>query len=115
MKCVKFDNSQKLKIMAAPEDVYKFVPGSMELEEQTTGLWIASFDALIYSGQSYNEVKNELKDGVRYIVFEVEGQEAPPIITEHGESAEYQRGPESEVELVLARNGKIWNTTRNTY
>lgn len=95
---------------------YEFSPNSAELIQQPGGQWIAKFKASTYTNQSFNETSNYLDPGgLRHIEFEVTGNEINPVIEQDGSSAPYTKGTETEVELVLKRDGKVRNTIRTSY
>lgn len=94
---------------------YEFIPGSAQLVEQPSGMWVAQFEASVYSAQSFSETSNSVTSGVRVIEFEVIGAETSPVVQQTGESAPYTRGSETEVELVLTKGGKRKDSLRTYY
>lgn len=95
---------------------YEFISGSASLEEQPDGTWIATFEATVYTGQSYTELSNSIDpNGVRVIEFEVDGPETTPLVNLPDSSAPYHRGAETEVELVLSKGGKRKDGIRTYY
>lgn len=88
-------------------NAYEFEAGSVSLIEQPGGQWVAEFDAYVYDGQTYAETSNVVDpNDVRVITFEVNGDELPPLAAQPGSSVPYTRTTETEVELVLTKDGK---------
>ncbi|GEM_PF-2959117 len=95
---------------------YHFIPGSASLQEQPSGEWKASFKASIYEEQVYHETSNSVNAaGVRVIEFAVLGEEIAPLHNEEGESVPYTRASETQVELVLTKDGKRKNVLYTGY
>lgn len=97
-------------------NAYEFVAGSVALNELPDGEWIAVFEAYLYDGQTLAETSNTIDPtGVRVITFAVQGDEQAPVAAHPGSSAPYARGPETEVELVLTKDGKRKGSIRVVY
>lgn len=95
---------------------YEFEPDSAKLVEQPDGRWVAEFEASIYAGQTFNETSNSVNpQNIRVIEFDVIGNENPPLGYQAGASAPYARELETEVKLVLNRNGKRQGTVHTGY
>lgn len=95
---------------------YEFNSGSAQLVEQQGGQWIAKFEAAVYEDQVYDETGNSInEENIRVITFDVVGSETEPLGYLEGSSALYTRGSETEVELVLYRNGSKKGHIRVVY
>lgn len=86
---------------------YEFKPNSGQLVQQPDGQWVAGFEAAIYSHQSFSQFSNSLTpQNVRLIEFNVLGDEDGSINYHAGNSTPYARGSETDVQLVLYKDGK---------
>lgn len=86
---------------------YTFKANSAKLVQQPNGQWVAQFEASIYADQTFSEISNTVTpENIRVIEFNVLGDEDVPLDYHAGSSAPYSRGTETEVELVLFRDGK---------
>jgi len=86
---------------------YEFKPGSAQLIQQPSGEWVAHFEAAIYDHQSFSEISNSVDpQNIRVIQFDVAGNEDQPLSYQPGNSAPYTRGTETEVQIVLFRDGR---------
>lgn len=95
---------------------YEFNTSSAQLVEQQGGQWIAKFEAAIYEDQVYDETGNSInEENIRVISFDVVGSENEPLSYQEGNSGLYTRGSETEVELVLYRNGSKKGSFRVVY
>lgn len=95
---------------------YQFVTGSIHLTEQVNGEWVLHFQAYLYSDQVFHETSNTVNAiGVRVIEFDIIGDEIAPTNPEDGESAPFIRSTETQVEIVLTKDGKRKNVIYTGY
>ena len=95
---------------------YHFIPDSVHLNQSSGGQWKAVFEAYVYQDQQFKEIGNHVNaEGIRVIEFDVTGDELPPVHQKGGQSATYTRGSESQVELVLTKDGKRKNVIYTSY
>lgn len=94
-----------------------YQPTNAQLLQKSDSQYIASFDVDVLEHEHVTEIANFLVGNVRVIVFDVTGPDEPDAPTQnlHVDSAPYTRESEDEVEIAVAKGGKLKGTTRASY
>lgn len=92
-----------------------YQPTNAQLNEQPNGQYIATFNVELYNQEGIREVANFMVENIRVILWEVTGPESGSTVSAQVESAPYTRGDEDEVELIIAKGGKLIGTARASY